>query len=217
MGSQLAGFFTKSALKTSNSSSSGAEVPVSLLSLKRVDDLDVTLGPGDVKKPDGHFCIRRNLIIPQNLVASFPTDPITGSILPGLVFEVSFFNESLPAWTEDDTARWFAPGGGTRIWLGFKIHLDTSGAGRHTWWCGMMIRDYDLNTNTWLNTATLDPTSFPRVRSNDRLMSIPVVGQVFQVDVAKLLHPVPLPRHQAPHFTIDLEAFRLHVVKSAEQ
>lgn len=143
----------------------------------------------------------------------FPLDPKYNTVLPQLCFEIAVEHESIPTLVDDDTARYFAAGSGTRTWFGVKLLLDKTGQANHRWYCAQKDRDWDPTTNSYLNTATINPASFPRVTHHNRLLSIPVPGQQLSIDVQHLIRPIPLPANQPPTFTVDLEALRLRLLR----
>jgi hypothetical protein len=174
--------------------------------------IDYPLAPGDTKQPDVHWSLAR-IHIPQNLMANFATDPTHGNILAGFCMEVAVKNESIPTLVDTDVPRYFAPTAATRCWIGIKIFIDESGNRNHRWYAAQVDRDWDPNTNTFLNTTTESPASFPRVARNNQLLTVPIPGRRFQIDVQRLIHPLPLPPNQPAYFYVDLEAFRVKVLQ----
>jgi hypothetical protein len=145
----------------------------------------------------------------------FPLDPKYNTVLPQLCFEIAVEHESIRTLVDTDTARYFAAGSGTRTWFGVKLLLDKTGQGNHRWYCAQKDRDWDPTTNSYLNTATINPASFPRVPQGhpNRLLSVPVPGQQLSIDVQHLIRPIPLPANQPATFTVDLEALRLKIIE----
>jgi hypothetical protein len=174
---------------------------------------DIVLSPGDIKQPDIHYTLDPSRI-PANILPSFPKHATRNTILPIVAVEIAYFNESLRKLADTDSQRFFAPGSGTRVSIGLKIYIDED-KGEHRWWAGLMERDFDAQTNRFLDTATIQPPLFPRVPKN-QLMSIPVPGQRLSIDVAKSIYPMPLPANTPPFFHIDLEQFRLNVLRSLQ-
>jgi hypothetical protein len=171
---------------------------------------DITMGMEDVKQPEWSWDIRSSLI-PPDLVPALPVDPFRGYVLPGLAIEVAAYS---PPIIEFDTVGYFAAGTGTRTWIGVKIFIDESGAGQHRWYCAQMDRDFDVVNNRFLDSGTVQPGSFA---SENELVSTPIPGQKFQIDVARLIHPIPLPPTQPAYFFVDLEDFRILVLRFLEE
>jgi|SRR5579859_2542621 len=174
--------------------------------------IDYPLAPGDTKQPDIHWSLAKTHI-PQNLRASFATDPKHGNILPVLCMEVAVKNESIPTLIDTDVPRYFAPTAATRCWIGIKIFIDESGNKNHRWYAAQVDRDWDPTINTFLNTTTENPASFHRVTTNNQSLTVPIPGRRFQIDVQRLIHPLPLPPNQPAYFSVDLEAFRVKVLQ----
>jgi hypothetical protein len=174
--------------------------------------IDYPLAPGDTKEPDLNWSLAK-IHIPQNLMANFATDPTHGNILAGFCMEVAVINESIPTLVDTDVPRYFVPTAATRCWIGIKIFIDESENRNHRWYAAQVDRDWDPNTNTFLNTTTESPASFPRVARNDQLLTVPIPGRRFQIDVQRLIQPLPLPPNQPAYFYVDLEAFRVNVLQ----
>jgi hypothetical protein len=175
----------------------------------------VPLGINDTKQPDVHFSLSKRFIS-ANLAAMFPTDPKHGPVLPQLCMEIAVENDIIPTLVDDDSARYFVAGSGTRCWIGIQLFLDKTGQGVHRWYCVQKDRDWDPTTNSFLNTVTINPASFPCVHDNHRLLSTPIPGQTFCIDVQNLIRPIPLPATQPATFTVDLEALRLRILRWLE-
>ena len=170
---------------------------------------DVTLIPGGSDKaPDGHWQINPHHI-PAQLINSFPTNPRTGTLAPCLVLEVAVCNESIPILTQVDLARYFAPGTGTRAWIGVKIFKDhRHNPPNHRWWCGWASRDRAAN-GTFLDSATINPESMPILHShNSPLSTQPVPRLSFNIDVAPLIDPMAVPQGYSPTILVDMELVR---------
>ena len=140
--------------------------------------------------------------------------PRTGQVEPQLVFEVAVSNETMPKLAEIDLERYFAPGAGTRGWVGVKIFRDDRNTPpNHRWWCGWASRDFDPNTTTFLNTATLNPESMPGLATNNAPLSTPT-NIVFHIDVDMLIHPITKPAEYPSMLNLDMERVRRKAVRA---
>jgi hypothetical protein len=133
-----------------------------------------------------------------------------GSIAPGFVFEIAVANETMPMLSQPDVARYFQPNTGVRFWMGVKVWKHDKG---DRWWVGSASRDY--LAGTWRNSYRLHiHPFFPIVQTHNRLVSLPVPGQVINIPVNDLVHPLPLPAGCPALFTIDLESLREIILES---
>jgi hypothetical protein len=170
---------------------------------------DITLTPGTSDKaPDGHWQLSPARIPPQ-FRNSFPLNPRSGLIAPGLVLEVAVSNETMPVLTQIDLGRYFAAGTGTRVWIGVKIFCDDrNNPPTHRWWCGWAARDQAQN-GVFLNIATLHAESMPIVTSHNTPLATPTNPPlIFHIDVRLLVHPMPTPQGYPATLDVNMELVR---------
>jgi hypothetical protein len=170
---------------------------------------DITLTPGTSDKaPDGHWQLSAARIPPQFL-NSFPLNPGSGLIAPGLVLEVAVLNEMMPVLTQIDLGRYFAAGTGTRAWLGVEIFYDDrNNPPTHRWWCGWATRDRAHN-GAFLNSATLHAESMPIVATHNTPLATPTNPPlIFRIDVGILVHPMPIPQGYPATLDVNMELAR---------
>jgi hypothetical protein len=153
--------------------------------------IDYPLAPGDTKRPDVYWSLAK-IHIPQDLMANFATDPIHGNILAGFCMEVAVKNESIPTLIDTDVPRYFAPTAATRCWIGIKIFIDVSGNRNHRRYVAQVDCDWDPNTNTFLNTTTETQHRSSELREIINCSQSQFPGRRFQIDVQRLIHPLPL-------------------------
>jgi hypothetical protein len=168
----------------------------------------LTPGTGD-KAPDGHWALDPARI-PVPFVNSFPVNSRTGNIAPQLVLEVAVSNESMSHLTQVDLVRYFAPGTGTRAWMGIKVFKDKQNVPPiHRWSAGWAARDQA--NGQFLDRASLDAESMPIVPTNNIAVSI-LTNIIFHIDVNLLLSPMPRPVGYPPTLDIDLEIIRQTII-----
>ena len=139
-----------------------------------------------------------------------PVNSRTRNIAPQLVLEVAVSNESIPCLIQVDLARYFAPGTGTRAWVGIKVFGDNRNVPPvHRWWAGWATRD-QVN-GQFLDQASLDAESMPIVPIHNIAISIPT-NIIFHIDVNLLISPMPRPVGYPPTLDIDLEIVRQIIV-----
>ena len=163
------------------------------------------MAPGSDIQPDGHWTINTNrLPNPQQGLNTFPVNAATGKLAPQLVLEVEVSNESMPTLVETDLAKYFAPGTGTRAWIGIKVFKSSSANGTHRWWAGWARRK--MVNGQFLDQPELSKESMPRIMDN-----VPITqptSLVFHIDVFTLLHPCQTPANYPVTIDINLEDVR---------
>jgi hypothetical protein len=164
------------------------------------------LTPGTSQKvPDAHWSMPRHHI-PPHLINQFSLNPRNGKMLPQLVLEVAVANETMPRLTQIDLVRYFAPGTGTRAWIGIKNFKDDRNTPPvHRWWCGWATRDFQ--GGVFLDSATMHVESMPILATNNVPISTPT-AITFHIDVDILLHPMPRPQGYPATLNIDMERVR---------
>ena len=183
--------------------------PAGARSCVNIYDIDVWLNNSN-KQPDAALRIRPSRWPKFPNPHPFQINQADGSIAPGFVFEIGVSNETMPTLSQADVARYFLPNTGIRFWIGVKVWKHDNG---HRWWVGSASRDFVAGT--WQNTYTLHiHPLFPIVQSHNRLVSLPVPGQVINIPVNDLVHPLPLPVGCPALFTVDLELLRQIIEES---
>lgn len=146
---------------------------------------------------------------PQAILNTFVINSATGSLAPQLVVEVAICNETMPQLADTDLARYFAPGTGTRAWVGIKIWKSSK-----RWWCGWARRARAAN-NQFLDYAVMSNESMPIVTTHNVEIMRPT-NLVFHIDIATLLDPFapPFPPNTYPRtFDINLERIRQKAIR----
>jgi len=173
--------------------------------------VDVSLVAGSDKQPDGHWTVNTNrLPNPQQGLNVFPVNAATGELAPQLVLEVAVSNESMPTFFETDLAKYFAPGTGTRAWVGIKIFKSSSLNGTHRWWAGWARRR--MVNGQFVDQPDLSQESMPRINTNN----VPITqrtNRVFHIDVFTLLHPCQAPGNYPATIDINLEDVRAVILR----
>lgn len=115
----------------------------------------------------------------------------------------------MPTLTGVDLQRYFAAGTGTRAWIGLKIFCDSrNNPPNHKWWSGWAHRDRAPN-GAFLDSATLHPESMPIVATNNApLANATNPPLTFNLDVAMIIHPMPIPQNYPAILSIDMEEIR---------
>lgn len=134
----------------------------------------------------------------------------TGRIASQLVFEVAVHNETMPRLIQNDLSNYFAPGTGTRAWVGIRIWVHANN-NNHTWWAGWATRAKSPNGQL-LDQPLLMPQSMSIVNSNNASIYQPVPQLVFAIDVDELIAPCQMPAGYPQHRRINLEAVRNTIV-----
>ena len=142
-----------------------------------------------------------SLPIPAEM-ASWPVNPYDGSPAPSLCFEIATKNETLLKLDDRDFLRYFETASGCNVWIGVKMFIDKNGQGNHRWWCGWAYRDRNPN-NTFANSGTLSPESFPQ----DLLLATPT-AITFTIPTNLLFGNITMPANCPPNFTFPCERFR---------
>ena len=116
----------------------------------------------------------------------------------------------MPRLTQTDLNNYFAPGTGTRAWVGIKIWVHTT-SNHHTWWAGWATRAKDAN-GQWLDQPLMMPQSMPLRPTHNASIYLSVPQLVFPIDVDELIHPCqrPVPPR---YLNINLEQIRLLIVR----
>ena len=175
------------------------------------DCVDVNLIPGSDKQPDGHWTVNVNRLPNfQPGLNPFPMNAATGELAPQLVLEVAVSNETVPILMDVDLVNYFAPGTGTRAWIGIKVFKSSSPNGTHRWWAGWAMRR--MVNGQFVNQPDLSPESMPRVNTND----VPITeatNVIFHIDVLPLLHPFQPPPNYPATIDINLEDVRQVILR----
>jgi len=82
---------------------------------------NVNLVPGSDKQPDGHWTINTAMLPNPPPAGTFPMNLATTFLSPQIVLEVAVSHESMLTLSRVDLAKYFAPGTGTRVWIGVKV------------------------------------------------------------------------------------------------
>ena len=135
----------------------------------------------------------------------FPVNAATGELVPQLVLEVAVSNESMPILIDTDLVNYFAPGTGTRAWIGVKIFKSSSSNGTYCWWAGWARRK--MVNGQFVNQPESSLESMPRVNTHNVPIMQPT-NLVFHIDVITLLHPCQPPANYPPTIDINLEDVR---------
>ena len=130
------------------------------------------------------------------------------SRMPVLVFEISVSDESFDPGEEVDRHRYFARDTGVRWWCGVKVFKE-KGNKSLSWWCGHAKRDQ--KDNVFVKSSTMQAGSMPEGETDFDIKT--PFNQVFQIDVAWLVHPCPLPHNYPATIDIDMEKMRLCLVE----
>ena len=92
--------------------------------------IDVKLANNEDKLPDLSFTIVPKWFLNlQVIMNAFAINSATSSLAPQLVVEVAICNEFMPQLAVTDLVHYFAPGTGTRMWVGIKIWKSSK-----RWW-----------------------------------------------------------------------------------
>jgi hypothetical protein len=168
--------------------------------------------PGHDKQPDAHWTINpEKLPNQQQQINTLAINPADGDIAPQLVFEVAVHNDTMPQLTQTDLNNYFAPGTGTRAWVGIKVWVHTTN-NHHTWWAGWATRAKDAN-GQWVDQALFMPGSMPILSTHNASIYDPVPQLVFPIDVDELIHPCQRPVPSPRYLNINLERIRLLIVR----
>ena len=174
-------------------------------------DVDVHLIPGSDKQPDGHWTVNvHRLPNFQQVPNPFPVNAATGELAPQLMLEVDVKNETMPTLVDVDLVNYFAPGTGTRAWIGIKIFKSSSPNGTHRWWAGWARRR--MVNGQFVDQPDLSQESMPRVNTNNVPITQPT-NIVFHVDVFTLLHPCQPPPNYPATIDINLEDVRQVILR----
>jgi hypothetical protein len=103
-------------------------------------DIDVNLVPGSDKQPDGHWVINPAMLPNAPPAGTFPVNLATTFLSPQIVLEVAVSHESMTTLSQVDLAKYFAPGTGTRVWIGVKVFKSRAAIPVHRWWMGYAVR-----------------------------------------------------------------------------
>jgi hypothetical protein len=106
---------------------------------------------------------------------------------------------------ETDLAKYFAPGTGTRAWVGIKVFKSTSLNGTPRWWTGWARRR--MIDGQFVDQPDLSQESMPRVNTHNIPITQPT-NCVFHIDIFTLLHPCQAPANYPATIDIILEDLR---------
>lgn len=160
-----------------------------------------------MKQPDCSWTIYLDRLPNQGQGHTFVTVPNSRFPFPIIIAESVCSKDTLTQLAIPDVARLFAPGTGTRWWIGINI-LKQDPPKVTTWWAGHVIRDYDAQNNVWLDSYTFGPGSMSINLIANEPVTKPVTGLRFSVPVAFLLQPVTPPVGYPDSLHFDVEEIR---------
>jgi hypothetical protein len=181
----------------------------SMSTCNSADDIDVNMVPGSDKQPDGHWTINPAMLPNPPPAGTFPMNLATTFLSPQIVLEVAVSHQSMTTLSQVDPAKYFAPGTGTRVWIGVKVFKSKAMVPMHCWWMGYAVRP--RIGGVFLDQGDMNIEGMPLANPNESIHQ--PTGRVFHLDVGDIIYPCAPPPTYPATLDINLEEIRQLIVR----
>lgn len=117
----------------------------------------------------------------------------------------------MPTFTITDLTKYFAPGTGTRCWVGFKVFKANTPTGTTRWWAGYAMRK--RVNGILVDEPDMSAESMPIVATNNVPVT-QVTNTTFHLDVDAIIEPCQRPPTYPATLDINLDEVRQVIVES---